>query len=74
MKATATDGGVREVPTLALRPQQAALAIGVGRRLFAQLLADRTSGLPVVRIGRAVLIPTRELQDWLSARIEGGRQ
>jgi hypothetical protein len=59
---------------LALRPQAAAKAIGIGPRKLWELTADRTSGIPHFRLGNAVLYPVRELQDWLSDRaMEGGK-
>ena len=50
------------VPQLALRPEQAAQAIGVSRSFFfAEILPE----LRVVRRGRIRLIPLRSLEDWL---------
>lgn len=50
--------------TLALRPKEAAKALGIGER---KLWAMTNSGeLPHARIGRAVVYPVRELQEWLS--------
>ena len=50
--------------TLALRPKEAAKALGIGER---KLWAMTNSGeLPHARIGRAVIYPVRELQEWLS--------
>jgi len=49
---------------LALRPKEAAKALGIGER---KLWAMTNSGeLPHARIGRAVIYPVRELQEWLS--------
>ena len=51
-------------PTLALRPKEAARALGIGeRKLWAMTNAGE---LPHARIGRAVVYPVRELQQWLS--------
>lgn len=56
-------GGI-VTPTLALRPKEAAKALGIGER---KLWALTNSGeLPHARIGRAVVYPVRELQEWLS--------
>ena len=56
---------------VALRPAEAAKAMGISRRLVAQLLAERGPGaMPRCRIGRAVVIPTDELRRWLSERTE----
>ncbi len=52
----------RRVPCLALRPEEAAEAIGLGRSAFyEQVLPD----LRVVYVGRARLVPVRELERWL---------
>jgi len=52
----------REVPRLALRPEQAAEALGVSRSFFfAAILPD----LRVVRCGRLRLVPVTELEHWL---------
>ena len=53
---------------LALRPKDAAKALGIGERKLWELTADRTSGIPHVRFGKAILYPVRELQDWLAQR------
>jgi excisionase family DNA binding protein len=50
------------VPRLALRPEQAAEALGVSRSFFfASILPD----LRVVRCGRVRLVPLTELKAWL---------
>ena len=51
-------------PMLALRPREAARALGIGQRL----LWDQTnSGLiPHLRIGRAVVYPVDLLREWLA--------
>ena len=60
------DGEARNVtavatPRIALTPDEAAAAIGVGRSFFYEnVLPD----LRVVRIGRKRLIPVRELEHW----------
>jgi hypothetical protein len=58
-----------EVPTmtrpterLALRPEEAARALGVGRSFF---FAEVLPELRTVRRGRVRLIPVRELEFWL---------
>jgi hypothetical protein len=50
------------VPTLALRPEQAARALGVSRSFFFESILPE---LRVVRCGRVRLVPLRSLQDWL---------
>jgi excisionase family DNA binding protein len=48
-------------PRLALTPNEAAAAIGVGRSFFYEhVMPD----LRVIRLGRKRLIPLRELEDW----------
>jgi excisionase family DNA binding protein len=52
----------RDSPQLALRPEQAARALGVSRSFFfAEILPE----LRVVRCGRLRLVPLRSLEDWL---------
>ena len=51
---------------LALRPKDAARALGIGERKLWEITADRTSGIPHVRLGKAILYPIRELRDWLA--------
>jgi hypothetical protein len=50
------------VPTLALRPEQAARALGVSRSFFFEAILPE---LRVVRCGRVRLVPVRSLNDWL---------
>ncbi len=50
-------------PCLALRPKDAARALGIGERL---LWSKTNSGeIPCVRIGRAVVYPVNLLRDYL---------
>ncbi len=51
-----------QVPRLALRPEQAADSIGVGRTFFFEQVLPE---LRVVRRGRLRLIPVSELGRWL---------
>ena len=60
-------------PCLALRPKDAAKALGIGTRKLWELTADRTSGIPHVRFGRAILYPIDELRTWLAEQTKGGR-
>ncbi len=60
------------VPMLALRPKDAARALGIGERKLWEITADRTSGIPHVRFGKAVLYTVRELSDWLAQRAAKG--
>ena len=56
------------IPTLALRPREAAKALGISPRLLWQLTHD--GQVPCVLVGsgkrRTVLYPTADLQAWLS--------
>ena len=51
-----------EVVPLALRPEQAARALGVSRSFFFESILPE---LRVVRCGRLRLVPVRSLHDWL---------
>ncbi len=64
-----TDPG--DIPRLALRPKDAARALGIGERL----LWSRTNAgeIPCVRIGRAVVYPVDLLRDYLAQQAKGGR-
>jgi len=56
---------------LALRPREAARALGIGERL---LWSETNAGrIPCVRIGRAVIYPVAMLQAWLRDQVEGAR-
>jgi hypothetical protein len=56
---------IDHVPRLALRPEQAAEALGVSRSFFfAAILPE----LRVVRCGRVRLVPVRSLEEWLDRR------
>ncbi len=56
---------------LALRPHEAAAALGISERKLRELLPE----LPTVRRGRIVLIPVEPLRKWLrdESRAEKGR-
>ncbi len=58
------------VSPLALRPREAAVALGISPRLLWQLTHD--GEIPCVRIGtgqrKSVLYPTAVLKDWLTKR------
>lgn len=58
----------REVPFLALRPRQAAEALGISEATLTRLTRDRR--VPVIKLDRATLYPLRELSEWLSAQVE----
>lgn len=57
------------VPTLVLRPVEAALALGVSRSFFfAEILPE----LRVVRRGRLRLVPLRSLEEWIERNAARG--
>jgi hypothetical protein len=49
---------------LALRPNEAAMALGISERTLRGLLPE----LPHVRCGGVVMIPVKPLEDWLKDR------
>lgn len=51
---------------LALRPREAAVALGVSERTLRGLLPE----LPHVRVGGCVLLPVAALREWLSKRVQ----
>lgn len=58
---------------LALRPKDAAKAIGIGQRLLWQLTQPR-GPIPCVRVGCCVLYPVPALEAWLAGdAAKGGR-
>ncbi len=67
------DRQLERTPRLALRPKEAAKAIGISERKLWELTADRTSGIPHWRCGKCILYPVRELADWLAARAKEAR-
>ncbi len=54
------------IPPLALRPRDAAAALGVSERLLLEW--RRNHGLPYVRLGETVLHPVDEIRAWLRAK------
>lgn len=58
----------RAIPKLALRPREAAAALGISPRTLWSITADQTSGIPHARLGRVVVYPVAELCAWLAAR------
>src|SRR5438067_6029687 len=59
--------GVRDVPRLALRPEEAAAALGVSRDYFDEHVA---SELRWVRRGRLKLVSLVEMNRWLDREAE----
>jgi excisionase family DNA binding protein len=84
LRGSPSIGAVTMIPTsisspLALRPREAAKALGISPRLLWQLTKD--GHIPCVRVGsgkrKSVLYPLAELQAWLTrqaAPAKGGAQ
>ncbi|MEM7625889.1 MAG: helix-turn-helix domain-containing protein [Planctomycetota bacterium] len=49
---------------------EAAALLSVSVRTVDNLIADKTSGFPIRRIGRKVVIPRRDLEIWLDRQTE----
>ena len=64
-----TKGGM---PVLALRPREAAKAIGISERTLWTM--TQRGDIPHVRLDRAILYPVDGLRSWLSQRSEGRAQ
>jgi hypothetical protein len=62
------DRGLGLSDRLALRPREAAAALGLSERAFRALLPS----LPHVRAGGAVLVPVEALRRWLEERARIG--
>ena len=58
-------------PRLALRPKEAAKALGISERTLRQMLPE----LPHIRLGGSILIPVNCLREWLreGSEREAGR-
>ena len=63
--------GINLADRLALRPREAAQALGLSERKLREVLPE----LPHVRVGGAVLLPVEALRAWLQqqATVERGR-
>ena len=57
---------------LALRPQQAAKALGISVRHLWHLTKE--GRIPAIRAGRSVLYSVVELQRWLAPKQDGGAE
>ncbi|MEM1099860.1 MAG: helix-turn-helix domain-containing protein [Planctomycetota bacterium] len=53
---------------------EAAALLSVSVRTIDNLIADQTSGFPIRRIGRKVVIPRRDLEIWLDRQTEAYHQ
>lgn len=59
-------------PTLALRPKDAARALGIGERKLWEL--TNRGVIPHLKLGRATVYPVSALERWLAEQAEGGRR
>ncbi len=57
-----------DLPTLALRPRDAAKALGIGARKLWELTRDKK--IPHFRLGTAILYPVDALKTWLEAQTQ----
>ena len=73
MTAETSTAKAGDVPKLALRPKEAAKAIGLGERKLWEITADKTSGIPHARFGKAIVYPIDELRRWLAERARDGK-
>ncbi|MCK6486691.1 MAG: helix-turn-helix domain-containing protein [Phycisphaerae bacterium] len=68
---------MQTVESLALRPREAAEALGISARTLWKLTAPR-GPIPCLRIGRGkrrtVLYPVADLQAWLSRQAEAAKK
>jgi excisionase family DNA binding protein len=59
-----------ETPCLALRPREAARALGIGPRLLWSM--TNRGEIPHLRLGRALVYPVDALRRWLSEQAAKG--
>ncbi len=59
-----------QAPRLAIRPKQAAAAIGIGERKLWEL--TNRGAIPYLKVGTATLYPVDLLAAWLRQQAEGG--
>ena len=57
-----------QTPCLAMRPREAAKALGISERLLWEW-TDR-GVMPHIRLGKAILYPVDSLQEWLKKNAE----
>ena len=70
-----TPGPAPAIPptALALRPREAAKALGISERMLWSLTAPRGT-IQSVRVGSCVLYPVTGLQAWLDRQAQGARE
>jgi excisionase family DNA binding protein len=52
------------VEQIAVRPAEAAAAIGIGRTMIYNLI--RTGELPSIRVGKSIRVPVGPLREWVA--------
>lgn len=67
--APAGSGDAGSLQPLALRPRQAAKALGIGERLLWSL--TNRGEIPHLRLGRTIVYPVDRLRVWLAERCDG---
>ena len=55
---------------LALRPKEAAAALGISARKLWEITADQNSGIPHLKIGKSILYPVGPLEQWLAEQAQ----
>jgi excisionase family DNA binding protein len=58
---------------IGLRPDEAAELLGLGRQAIDELLKRSTDPIPSFRYGTRVVIPRRELVEWVGTQAKGTR-
>ena len=59
---------------VALDRAEAAKAISISKRMIDKLIAGAPeNGFPIARVGGRVVVPIRELEDWLRDRVEASQ-
>jgi len=59
-----------QTPSLALRPRDAARAMGISERTLWAWAHSADDPVPHFRIGRVILFPTNSLKKWLAKQVE----
>jgi excisionase family DNA binding protein len=60
------ESSLTRFPRLALRPKEAAEALGISERTLRKWMRDE--GLPYFRVDGAVCLPTAEVEQWMLER------
>lgn len=62
----------RVVPPLALRPKDAAVALGIGERKLWEM--TNCGAIPYARFGKVIVYPVAVLERWLAEQAEGAKK